>query len=255
MCSPLSAHPTTVPQVPLEAGHRCAALLPLVEAQASAPDAAWLLSMASQVLAAVEETLPINILPMRTIDFLATPLPIWRAQPLLIVPWTITQEHFPGASGIQWFQHLGLERILGTFPLVPLARPRPALAELLSLSFLGGWDAGSHTGLSQLVTLCPGWDEVISLCGPVCVLRGPQRSLPTALPSPEQYQNDIRLLRAASSGERATDTHADLDRQCTERSMSRILTATVQAVLAAQQRAAETNTDGATSASWEERDR
>lgn len=166
--------------------------------------------------------LPIKILPMRTIDFPATPLPLWRAQPLLIVLWAITQERFPGASGMQWLQHLGLEWILGTFPLVPLARPQPALAELLPLSFLGGWDAGSHTGLSQLVTLCPGWDEVVSLCGPVCVLRGPQRSLPTALPSPEQYQNSVRLLRATYGGEQAMDTYTVLEMQSMECSVSRI---------------------------------
>lgn len=109
----------------------------------------------------------------------------------------------------------------------------------MSLSFLGGWDAGSHTGLSQLVTFCPGWDEVICLRGPVCVLRSPRRSVPTALPSSAQCQNYIRLLRSAYSGEQV-DARVVLDMQCTEMYLSRVLTATIRAVIAMQQSTRET---------------
>ncbi|HEU5383140.1 MAG TPA: hypothetical protein VFV38_47680 [Ktedonobacteraceae bacterium] len=247
--------PSTGPQIPLNAGHPCAALLPVLEEDASAPDAAWLLTLARKVLDAIEDILPVNILPLQTSGFLTTPLPVWRVQPLLIVPWGSTQEPFPHASGIQLFQYLGLERLLQTFPLVTLARPRPALSEVISLNGLGGWDVGSHIGLAQLVTLCPGWDEEVCLCGPVCVLRSPQPALPPVLPSHAQSQASLRLLRAAYSGQ-TLDTQATLDVQWTERYLSHILTALIRTVIAAQPSVMNVNTAEETNATfWQERKR
>ncbi|HEU5381874.1 MAG TPA: hypothetical protein VFV38_41160 [Ktedonobacteraceae bacterium] len=70
--------PSTGPQMQFNTGHPCAALLPILEEDASAPDAAWLLTLARKVLSAVEDILPIKILPLLTSGFLTTPLPVWR---------------------------------------------------------------------------------------------------------------------------------------------------------------------------------
>ncbi|HEU5377168.1 MAG TPA: hypothetical protein VFV38_17185 [Ktedonobacteraceae bacterium] len=69
---------------------------------------------------------------------------------------------------------------------------------------------GRSTSLSQLFTLCPGWDEGVSHCGPVCVLRSPQRCVPELPAQPlagaapprlvEQVERTLMLLFSQTLG-------------------------------------------------------
>jgi len=156
------------------------------------------------------------------------PLTIWPTQPLLIIPWGITSTQNPRTTGEALLRSLRLDERLGAFRFVPFRPPRPTLTALASLNALGGWAGESHAELARLVAVCPGWDEEITLKGPVCVLRDPLRILPAAA-DPPQSAAHLLLLRAAHSGQ-TLDPLATMDVQLVVRYLAHVLVATIQAV-------------------------
>lgn len=214
-----------------KSGLTAATLLPLVEADPTSPDAAWLTELARHVLTLVERIVPVKVLPVQTAGHLPTvPLTIWPAQPLLIIPFTSSQNsHMTGEALLH---SLGLDERLRDVRPVLLRSRCPVLTELVPLTVLGGWAGGSHAELAQLMTICPGWDEEITLKGPVCVLRDPLRVL-SARADPPQSAAHLLLLHAAHSGQ-TLNPFAAMEVQLVVRYLAQMLVATIRAVRAAQ---------------------
>ena len=213
-------------------GLAAAALLPLVEANPSSPDAAWLTELVRHVLTLVERIVPVKVFPVHIAGHLpAVPLTIWPAQPLLIIPFTSAQNSH--MTGEELLHSLGLDERLRDVRSIPLRPLRPTLTELVPLNVLGGWVGGSHAELIRLMAICPGWDEEISLKGPVCVLRAPLRVLPTTAEPPQSAAYQL-LLRTAYSTGQTLDPLARLDVQIVVRYLACVLVATIRAAKASQ---------------------